>query len=129
MNSQRNPPSSAPAPSSAERLWRNTFFVLSAVLAGLALVQFDAGRFAQGLGDLGASVLMLSLIAQFPFVRAVIKASAEDDGSPERARRRQQELLQQAAQLKAAHPWADIAGRAGWVLLGVSLVLRFAGTP
>jgi hypothetical protein len=108
-------------------MWRNTFFVLSAMLAGLALVQFDAGRLANGLGDLGASVLMLSLVSQFPFIRAVIRASAESQGSPEQSRRRQEELMQQAAQLKATHPWSDMAGRAGWVLLGVSLVLRLAG--
>ncbi len=82
-----------------EQLWRNTFFVLSAILAGLALVQFDAGRLAQGLGDLGASVLMLSLITQFPFLRAVVRASAEDGDSPERMRQRQQELMRQAAEL------------------------------
>ncbi len=117
----------APEPSAGERVWRNTFFVLSSTLAGLALVQFDAGRIANGLGDLGASVLMLSLISQFPFIRAVIQASADSQGSPEQSRRRQEELMQQAAQLKAAHPWSDMAGRAGWVLLGVSLVLRLAG--
>ncbi len=110
-----------------ERLWRNVFYSLSAVLAGLALVQFDAGRHAQGLGDLGASVLMLSLMSQFPFVRAVLQASAEGEVSPERMRKRQLELKQQAAQLKAEHPWADVAGRAGWVLLGISLVLRLTG--
>lgn len=110
-----------------ERVWRNTFYVLSAMLAGLALVQFDAGRWAHGLGDLGASVLMLSLITQFPFVRAVIRASQEQDASPDRARQRQEELMKQAAQLKAAYPWADVAGRAGWVLLGLSLVLRITG--
>ena len=117
----------APEPSAGERVWRNTFFVLSSTLAGLALVQFDAGRIANGLGDLGASVLMLSLISQFPFIRAVIQASADSQGSPEQSRRRQEELMQQAAQLKAAHPWSDMAGRAGWVLLGVSLVLRLTG--
>jgi hypothetical protein len=128
-----NPRTKSPAPPTTkeptpgERVWRNTFFVLSATLAGLALVQFDSGRLANGLGDLGASVLMLSLIAQFPFVRAVIRASADSQGSPEHAKRRQEELMQQAAQLKAAHPWSDMAGRAGWVLLGVSLVLRLAG--
>lgn len=122
-----SPAPSAPAPTAGERVWRNTFFVLSATLAGLALVQFDAGRLANGLGDLGASVLMLSLISQFPFIRAVIRASSEGQGSPEQSRRRQEELMQQAAQLKAAHPWSDMAGRAGWVLLGVSLVLRLAG--
>ncbi len=121
------PTQSPPPPTSGERLWRNIFFVLSAALAGLALVQFEAGRWARGLGDLGAAVLMISLISQFPFLRAVIRASAEDDGTPERARRRHEELMRQAAQLKAAHPWSDIAGRAGWVLLGISLVLRFSG--
>lgn len=127
METPRKGPAS-PAPITAgERIWRNTFFALSASLGGFALVQFDAGRLANGLGDLGASVLMLSLISQFPFVRAVIRASADNDGSPERARRRQEELMKQAAQLKAAHPWADVAGRAGWILLGISLVLRFSG--
>jgi len=114
-------------PSQGERVWRNTFFVLSAMLAGLALVQFDAGRWAHGLGDLGASVLMLSLITQFPFVRAVIRASREQDATPDRARQRQEELMKQAAELKAAYPWADMAGRAGWILLGLSLVLRMTG--
>jgi len=123
----KSPSPPATEPTQGERVWRNTFFVLSSALAGLALVQFDAGRLANGLGDLGASVLMLSLITQFPFIRAVIRASADGPGSPEQARRRQEELMQQAAQLKAAHPWSDMAGRAGWVLLGVSLVLRFAG--
>jgi hypothetical protein len=123
----KSPAPPAGEPTQGERVWRNTFFVLSSALAGLALVQFDAGRLANGLGDLGASVLMLSLIAQFPFIRAVIRASADSQGSPQQSKRRQEELLQQAAQLKAAHPWSDRAGRAGWVLLGVSLVLRFAG--
>ena len=123
----KSPTPPAPAPSAGERVWRNTFFVLSATLAGLALVQFDAGRLANGLGDLGASVLMLSLVSQFPFIRAVIRASSDSAGSPEQSRRRQEELMQQAAQLKAAHPWSDMAGRAGWVLLGVSLVVRLAG--
>jgi hypothetical protein len=121
------PPKTGPAPTAGERLWRNFFFILSAVLAGMALLQFDAGQFAHGLGDLGASVLMLSLMSQFPFLRAIVRASAEDGASPERIRRRREELLQQAAQLKAAHPWSDVAGRTGWVLLGISLVLRVAG--
>ena len=120
-------PTQVPPPTAGERIWRNVFFLLSAALAGLALVQFEAGRLARGLGDLGAAVLMLSLISQFPFIRAVIRASADDAASPEKARRRHEELMRQAAELKAAHPWSDMAGRAGWVLLGISLVLRFTG--
>lgn len=119
----------AAAPTAGERVWRRTFYVLSALLAGLALVQFDGGRLAHGLGDLGASVLMLSLIVQFPFVRALVRASAEDETSPERVKRRRDELVRQAEQLKAANPWSEAAGRVGWVLLGISLVLRIAGAP
>ncbi len=114
-------------PTSGERAWRSVFFVLSATLAALALVEFDAGRFSHAVGDLGAAVLMISLISQYPFIRAVIRASAEDDGSPEKAQRRHEELMRKAAELKAAHPWSDRAGRAGWILLGISLVLRFTG--
>jgi hypothetical protein len=126
MDQQRKP-AAAPAASTGQRVWQNTFFLLSAVLGGLALLQFDAGHLAHALGDLGASVLMISLISQYPFVRAVLRASAEENVSPERAKRRQEELMKQAAQLKAEHPWSDVAGRAGWVLLGISLVLRFTG--
>ena len=114
-------------PTPGERAWHAVFFVLSATLAALALVQFDAGRISQAVGDLGAAVLLISLISQYPFIRAVIRASAEDDGTPEKARRRHEELMRRAAELKAAHPWSDRAGRAGWVLLGISLVLRFTG--
>lgn len=125
----KSPRSPAPPPSQGERVWRSTFFFLSAMLAGLALVQFDAGRWAHGVGDLGASVLMLSVMVQFPFLRAIVRASADEEGSPERMKRRREELMQQAAQLKAANPWSDVAGRAGWILLGLSLVLRIIGAP
>ena len=130
MNTQsKSPRTPNLPPSPGERVWRITFFFLSAMLAGLALVQFDAGRWAHGLGDLGASVLMLSVMVQFPFLRAIVQASADDEGSPERTKRRREELMQQAAQLKAANPWSDVAGRAGWILLGLSLVLRVVGAP
>jgi hypothetical protein len=123
----RTPRPQGQPPAPGERAWHAVFFVLSATLAALALVEFDAGRISHALGDLGAAVLMISLISQYPFIRAVIRASAEDDGSPEKARRRHEELMRQAAELKAAHPWSDRAGRAGWILLGISLVLRFTG--
>jgi len=49
MDTQRKvPPPLVVTP--GERIWRNTFFVLSATLAALALTQFDAGRLANGLG-------------------------------------------------------------------------------
>lgn len=129
MTMQSKSPPAATPPSPGERVWRNSFFFLSALLAGLALVKFDAGRWAHGVGDLGASVLMLSVMVQFPFLRALIRASADDEGSPERIKRRRAELVQQAEQLKAANPWSDVAGRAGWILLGISLILRIVGAP
>jgi hypothetical protein len=114
--------------SGGERTWRLALFLLSAAMAASALVDFEAGRLGNGLGDLGASVLMLSLMVQFPFLRAIIKVSAEQDkASPDQVRRQREELMKQAKQVRAANPWADYAGRAGWALLAISLVLRIGG--
>jgi hypothetical protein len=122
MNREPSPPSNG------ERIWRISLYVLSAAMAASAFVDFDAGRFGKGLGDLGASVLMLSMMVQFPFLRAVVKASGEQEKvSPERVRKQREELMKQAEQVRAANPWADYAGRAGWALLAVSLVLRVFG--
>lgn len=116
------------SPSNGERAWRAALFFLSAAMTASALVDFEAGRLGNGLGDLGASVLMLSLMVQFPFLRAVVKVSAEQDkASPDRVRKQREELMKQAQQVRAANPWADYAGRAGWVLLAISLVLRIGG--
>lgn len=115
-------------PSNGERIWRVALFVLSAAMAASALVDFEAGRLGKGLGDLGASVLMLSMMVQFPFLRAVIKVSGEQEtASPDRVRKQREELVKQAEQVRAANPWADYAGRAGWALLAISLVLRVGG--
>lgn len=122
MTKPQNPPSNG------ERTWRGILFVLSAAMAASALADFDAGRLGKALGDLGVSVLMLSMMVQFPFLRAVVKASGEQDsGSPERVRKQREELMKQAEQVRAANPWAEHAGRAGWALLAVSLVLRIGG--
>lgn len=123
MNEPRN---SASGKTSGERIWRNTFFVLSAVMGALALMEFDAGRFPHGLGDLGAAVLTLSMMVQFPFVRAIVQAGKQTSGLADAVKRRQQ-LLEQAAKLRAENPWADHAGRAGWTLLAISLLLRAVG--
>lgn len=115
-------------PTTGERVWRLSLFVLSAAMMASALVDFEAGRFGKGLGDVGASVLMLSMMVQFPFLRAIVKASGEQQpASPERVRKQREELVQQAEKVRAANPWADRAGRAGWVLLAVSLLLRVSG--
>lgn len=106
--------------SPGERIWRKSFFVLSAMMSGFALVNLSSGQYSLAVGDLGASLLMLSLIVQFPFVRAMVKAG--EDSS--RRLQRREELLQQAEKLRTANPWAEYAGRAGWVLLGLSLLLR-----
>lgn len=116
------------ARSNGERVWRGVLFVLSAAMAASALVDFDAGRFGKGIGDLGVAVLMLSMMVQFPFLRAVVKASGEqDNASPERVRKQREELMKQAERVRASNPWADYAGRAGWALLAISLILRIGG--
>ncbi len=118
-----------PAPrSNGERVWRGALFVLSAAMAASGLVDFDAGRFGKGIGDLGVAVLMLSMMVQFPFLRAVVKASGEQESaSPERVRKQREELMKQAELVRASNPWADYAGRAGWALLAISLILRIGG--
>jgi hypothetical protein len=42
-------------------------------------------------------------------------------------RKQREELVKQAEQVRSANPWAERAGRAGWVLLAVSLILRIGG--
>lgn len=91
-------------------------------MAGMALVDFDAGRLAHGVGDVGIACLMLSLMTQFPFVRAVLQAGGQQ--APEQARAA---LIQEAERLRAEHPWAERLNRAGWMLLLASLALRLTG--
>jgi hypothetical protein len=116
-----------PVPTRAERTWRWVLYLLSAAMAASSLVDFEAGQFGKGVGDLGAAVLMLSLMVQFPFLRAVVNASREQSATPERLRKQQEALMQQANKMRAAHPWAEVANRAGWTMLALSLVLRVAG--
>lgn len=118
--SQRRLPQGGPAgPSTGEVVWRNTFFYFSAFMGALALVDFDAGRIAHGMGDAGVASLLLSLLPQFAFVRAVVGGGgAEQD----RAR-----LLAAAERFRTDNPWSDRFSRAGWMLLLSSFVLRVLG--
>lgn len=104
-----------------ERSWRRALFVLSAAMAASALVDLDAGRIANALGDLGVACLMLSLMPQFPILRAAVTAS-----SHERPRER---LLRELDRVRARGPWVERVSGAGWLLLGTSLVLRLLGVP
>jgi hypothetical protein len=117
--SQRGP--AAPI-SQGERAWRNAFFLFSALMAALAMVDFDAGRFAHGLGDVGVACLMLSLMGQFPFVRTMV-----DAGSRESPAKTRDELLREAERLRLANPWAERLSHAGWMLLLASFALRLLG--
>ncbi len=114
--------------SNGERLWRGILYVLSAAMAASAMVDFQAGNLGKAIGDVGVAVLMLSMMVQFPFLRAIVKASGEQESaSPERVRKQREELMKQAEQVRASNPWADYAGRAGWALLAISLILRIGG--
>lgn len=107
-------------PTPGETMWRNTFFYFSAFMGALALLDFDAGRFAHGMGDAGVALLLLSLLPQFPFVRAVVSGGDKDAPSRER-------LLAEAERFRAENPWTERFSRAGWALLLTSLVLRALG--
>jgi hypothetical protein len=102
-----------------ERLWRNLLFGFSAAMGGLALVDLDAGRLAGAAGDAGAACLMISLIHQYPVVRAIL-GSASGSESPER-------LQREAERLRSAHPWTERVASVGWSLLFGSLLLRALG--
>ena len=102
-----------------ERLWRTLFFCFSAVMAGFALVELDAGRPAGAAGDAGVSCLMLSLMDQFPVVRAIVGAASKRT-SPAQLRR-------ETERLRGDHPWSDRLAGVGWTLLLASLLLRALG--
>jgi hypothetical protein len=91
-------------------------------MGALALVDFDAGRFAHGLGDAGVACLMLSLMTRFPFVRAMVEAGARDTREQSR-----EALMREAERLRSASPWAERLSHAGWMLLLASLALRLFG--
>lgn len=102
-----------------ERLWRAVFFVLSAGMAAHALVQLIGGRVAGSVGDFGVTCLLVSLIPQFPFVRAIL-------GHGSRARAEEQ-LLRDLDRVRTASPWVETVSAAGWLLLGASFLLRALG--
>jgi hypothetical protein len=108
-----------PVQTPGELLWRRVFFVMSAVMGALALVDLEAGRTAHALGDVGVTCLMLSLMSQFPFVRAMVTASQSD--------KPREELLRDVERLRAANPWAERLSSTGWLLLLASLMLRAFG--
>lgn len=119
-------PSQPPVkPTPGESLWWSAFFYLSAAMAAMALVDLDAGRLSHGLGDAGVSCLMLSLMTQFPFVRAMVAASRQSEAKNDPKVR--ETLLREAERVRAAHPWADRAGALGWLMLFASLLLRASG--
>jgi hypothetical protein len=112
----RQPPSQE---NPQERLWRKLFFGFSAAMGGFALVDLDAGRMAGAAGDAGVACLMISLMNQFPVVRAIIGAASRR-ASPE-------QLQREAERLRSAHPWTERIASVGWSLLFGSLLLRALG--
>jgi hypothetical protein len=106
-------------PTAQERLWRNAFFGGSALMAAFALVDLDAGRYAAAAGDAGVSCLLLSLMNQFPLVRAIVGATSRG-GSPE-------ELQRETERIRSSHPWTERLASLGWTLFLGSLILRALG--
>lgn len=119
MRRETNQEESGVSTTDGERVWRVVLFVLSAAMAAYGLVQLAGGRVAGAVGDVGVACLLISLIPQFPFVRAVLgrasKANADED------------LLRDLDRVRRASPWVESASAAGWVLLGASFLLRAIG--
>jgi hypothetical protein len=117
---RRDPDPGLTAPrTDGERYWRRAFYLFSAALAASALVELTALRYAGALADVGMTCLMVSLIPQFPFVRAIV--------SSRRHRQSQEELLRDLERVRTNSPWAETASAAGWLLLGASVALRAFG--
>jgi hypothetical protein len=106
-----------PASSASEIWWRKAFYWMSAAMAASALVDLDAGRLAHAMADAGVTCLMLSLLPQFPFVRAIVRGR----------NRPAEELVREVEHFRAQHRWVDRLGAAGWFLLLASLALRAFG--
>jgi hypothetical protein len=102
-----------------ERVWRRAFFLFSAAMAAFALVELTAGNLASALGDAGVACLMIALVPQFPFVRAIFAGNNRQLSEPQ--------LLQDLERVRAQNPWAESVSAAGWLLLGASLLLRALG--
>ena len=90
-------------------------------MAAYALLQLGAGRFAGAMGDVGVTCLMVSLIPQFPFVRAIVAGA--------RRQHSEEQLLQDLDRVRTQNPWAETASAVGWMLLAASFLLRAFGVP
>jgi hypothetical protein len=62
---------------------------------------------------------MISLIPQFPFVRAIVAGA--------RSEQSHKQLLEDLERVRTQSPWAETASAAGWLFLGASFVLRAFG--
>jgi hypothetical protein len=102
-----------------EGYWRALFYLLSAAMVAYGLVQLGAGRVAGALGDVGVACLMVSLIPQFPFVRAILARSERN--------RSEEQLLCDLERARTRSPWAESVSAAGWLFLGISFLLRALG--
>ena len=117
MPDGQSPP--PPVYSAQEQIWRNGFFGLSAAMGAFALLALQAGRLAGAAGDAGVACLMISLMNQFPLVKALLGAASRR-ASPS-------QLQREAERLRSAHPWTERMTSVGWSLLFGSLLLRILG--
>ena len=109
----------APESDSRERLWQALFVFSRAAMAGFALGDLDSGRPAAAAGGAGVSCLMLSLMNQFPVVRAILGVASK--------RVSPAQLQRESERLREAQPWTERLAGIGWSLLLASLVLRALG--
>jgi len=118
MRRESTPELNAPQ-TDGERFWRRAFYLFSAGLAASALVELTGLRYASAMGDIGMTCLMVSLIPQFPFVRAIVLGT--------RRQQSHEDLLRDLERARTSSPWAETASAAGWLLLGASVALRAFG--
>lgn len=114
-------PSDSQRKATYERLWWGALFGFSAAMAASALVDLQAGRIAGAMGDAGVGCLMISLMHQFPLVRAIVASTAKEKSSA------RDEMQREVDRLREAYPWSERVANAGWTMFLGSIVLRVLG--
>lgn len=96
------------------RLMRTTLYVATAAAAAAAAADFEAQAPASAAGNLGLLLIMVRLFVLTP---AVVARARSGDSNWMRA---------EFSWAQQTYPWANPVGRAGWVLLFVSVLLQVA---
>lgn len=93
---------------------QTVLYVATAAAVAAAAADFEANAPASALGNLGLLLIMARLFVLTPVVVARSKKGS------------QQWLDAEYENIETRYPWADMLGKAGWVLLMLSVFMQIA---